>query len=185
MSCQSKKTIKDIVTCHAPIFDRLKSLVDVGGGIGTTVEVIAEAFPSLKCTVLDLPHVVSNALPSEKFNVVGGDMFENIPPTDAVLLKNVLHDWNDENCVKILKRCKEAISQAGGKVIILDIIVNLETDDPKKVETSLFFDVLMMTAYGAKERNEKQWWDIFLESGFSDYKAYPTSGVESLIELHP
>ncbi|KAJ3677179.1 hypothetical protein LUZ60_002903 [Juncus effusus] len=188
MACQSKKTLKDIVTCHTRIFEGLKSLVDVGGGIGTTVQVIAEAFPSLKCTVLDLPHVVSKALPSEKFSVVGGDMFEKIPPTDAVLLKNVLHDWSDENCVKILNRCKEAISQAspaGGKVIILDIVVNLETDEPKKVETSLFFDVLMMTGHGAKERDEKNWRNIFLDAGFSDYKVYPASGVESLIELHP
>ncbi|KAJ3677182.1 hypothetical protein LUZ60_002906 [Juncus effusus] len=189
MACLSKKMLKDIVACHPQIFDGLKSLIDVGGGIGTTVQVIAEAFPSLKCTVLDLPHVVSKALLSDKFSVVGGDMFEKIPRADAVLLKNVLHDWTDEKCVIILKRCKESISssaESGGKVIIVDIVVNLETDEPKKVETSLLFDVIMMTGYAAKERSEEQWRDLFVDAGFSgNYKVYSTPGVESLIELFP
>ena len=70
------------------IFKGIISLTDVGGGIGTTAKAIAEAYPELKCTVLDLPHVVEG-LEGNGSNLVyvGGDMFEAIPPAQAVLLK--------------------------------------------------------------------------------------------------
>ncbi|KAI5651026.1 hypothetical protein M9H77_37031 [Catharanthus roseus] len=76
-------------------------------------------------TVFDLPHVVANLESTENLEFVGGDMFEKLPPTNAILLKWILHDWNDEDCVKILKNCKKAIQEKGngGKVIIGDTIV--------------------------------------------------------------
>ncbi|KAG5627677.1 hypothetical protein H5410_012895 [Solanum commersonii] len=88
---------------------RLTSLVDVGGGTGTVSIPIAKAFPNIKCTVLDLPQVVGDLKGSGNLDFVGGDMFDTIPQANAILLKCVLHDWNDEDCVKILKKCKESI----------------------------------------------------------------------------
>uniref|UniRef100_A0A7C9CI69 Uncharacterized protein n=1 Tax=Opuntia streptacantha TaxID=393608 RepID=A0A7C9CI69_OPUST len=69
-------------------FEGIKSLVDVGGGDGTMAKAIAEAYPELKCIVLDLPHVVEG-LKGNGSNLVyiGGDMFRSIPLADAVLLK--------------------------------------------------------------------------------------------------
>jgi trans-aconitate methyltransferase len=86
MACLSKQKIGDLVTSYPHIFDGFNSLVDVGGGTGTAAKIIADAFPSLRCTVLDLPHVVEKALESDLINVVAGDMFEMIPSTDAILL---------------------------------------------------------------------------------------------------
>ncbi|KAL6329928.1 hypothetical protein AAG906_039843 [Vitis piasezkii] len=65
----------------------LNSLVDVAGGTGTLAKAIANAFPHLKCTVLDLPHVVTGLQGSKNLNYFAGDMFEAIPPADAILLK--------------------------------------------------------------------------------------------------
>lgn len=79
--------MRALVATYPQIVDGLRSLVDVGGGTGTTVEVIAEAFPGLRCTLFDLPHVVAKALKNDSFNVVAGDMFEKIPSADAILLK--------------------------------------------------------------------------------------------------
>ena len=62
-------------------------MVDVGGGIGTVARIISEAFPHMKCTVFDLPHVVANLPDSKNLKFVGGDMFQYIPPTDAILFK--------------------------------------------------------------------------------------------------
>ena len=62
-------------------------MVDVGGGTGTTARIICEAFPKLKCVVLDLPHVVENLTGTNNLSFVGGDMFNSFPQTDAVLLK--------------------------------------------------------------------------------------------------
>lgn len=73
---------------------------------------ILEAFPHLKCTVLDLPHVAADMPKSENLSYVGGAMFQSSPHVvaDAILLKQVLHSWRDEDCVKLLKKCREAIA---------------------------------------------------------------------------
>ncbi|KAK9123020.1 hypothetical protein Sjap_012622 [Stephania japonica] len=122
------KFLMDIVVSNwgDDVFRGLKSIVDVGGGIGAAAFIIAKSFPHIKCTVLDLPQVAASTSKSEISMVefVGGDMFEFIPPADAVLLKWILHDWNNKDCVRILKRCKEAIpsKEEGGRVIILDMV---------------------------------------------------------------
>ena len=87
MACHSKQLMKDVVTTCPQLFDGMKSLVDVGGGTGTAVKIIAETFPELRCTVFDLPHVISNVLKCELFDAVGGNMFEKVPAADAVILK--------------------------------------------------------------------------------------------------
>ncbi|KAG4399515.1 hypothetical protein GLYMA_08G247060v4 [Glycine max] len=108
------------------VFEGLESIVDVGGGTGTTAKIICEAFPNLKCIVFDRPQVVENLSGSLNLTYVGGDMFKSIPKVDAVLLKWILHNWIDKDRIKILKNCKEAISNEGGKrgkVIIIDVVI--------------------------------------------------------------
>lgn len=69
------------------VFEGLESLVDVGGGTGTVAKAIADAFPYIECSVLDLPHVVADLQGSKNLKYVGGDMFQAVPPADAILLK--------------------------------------------------------------------------------------------------
>lgn len=69
------------------VFEGLDSLVDVAGGTGNTCKIICEAFPQLKCIVLDLPQVVTGLTGTNNLSFVGGNMFESIPKADAVLLK--------------------------------------------------------------------------------------------------
>ncbi|KAL9325211.1 hypothetical protein ACSQ67_005856 [Phaseolus vulgaris] len=125
------------------VFEGLGSLVDVGGGTGTLTRLINELFPHMKCTVFDQPQVVANMTGTENLNFVGGDIFKSIPSADAVLLKWVLHDWNDELSVKILKNCKEAISGKGkeGKVIIIDIAIDETSDDRELTELKMDYDL--------------------------------------------
>ncbi|KAJ7981527.1 O-methyltransferase [Quillaja saponaria] len=169
------------------VFKGLESLVDVGGGTGTVAKAIGKAFPPLECTVFDLPHVVADLQDSENLKFVGGDMFEAIPPADAILLKWILHDWSDEECVKLLTKCKEAIIRKGqeGKVIIIDMIMENKKGDDESVETQLFFDMLMMALLTGRERNEKEWAKLIFSAGFSDYKITPILGLRSLIEVYP
>ncbi|GLT70466.1 hypothetical protein SLA2020_425450 [Shorea laevis] len=140
-----------------PIFEGLGSLVDVGGGTGTVARIISEAFPHIKCTVFDLPHVVANLPETTNLKFVGGDMFHSIPFADALLIKWILHDWSDEECVKILKRCKEAITSKGkeGKVIIIDVVINEEKDEDEVTKTKLLFDTLMMV-YSTEKRETRK-----------------------------
>ncbi|XP_034924826.1 trans-resveratrol di-O-methyltransferase [Populus alba] len=169
------------------VFEGLNSVVDVGGGTGTVAKAIAKEFQHLDCTVFDLPHVVAGLEGSENLKYLGGDMFEAIPQADAILLKWILHDWNDEECVKILKQCKEAIKGqgGGGKVIIIDMVVENNKEEEGSTETQLFFDMLMMILVTGKERNEKEWAKLFTDAGFSHYKINPVLGLRSLIEVYP
>ncbi|KAF8665196.1 hypothetical protein HU200_054149 [Digitaria exilis] len=171
---------------RAEVFQGISSLIDVGGGIGAAAQAISKAFPQVKCSVLDLDHVIAKAPADTSVQFITGDMFESIPHANAVLLKSVLHDWDHEECVKILKNCKKAIPQreAGGKVIIINIVIGAGPSDLKHKEMQAMFDVYMMFINGM-ERDEQQWKNIFSEAGFSDYKIVPVLGVRSIIEVYP
>ncbi|CAL5189772.1 unnamed protein product [Lathyrus oleraceus] len=168
------------------VFHGLESLVDVAGGTGTMAKVVAKSFPQMECIVFDLPHVVDGLQGSHNLSYVGGDMFQEIPQAHAILLKWILHDWNDEECVNILKKCKESLMKKGkdGKVIIIDMVLDNENIN-KSVETQLFFDMLMMVILTGKERNEKEWVKLILSVGFNDYKITPILGLRSMIEIYP
>ncbi|KAH9650015.1 O-methyltransferase ZRP4 [Citrus sinensis] len=113
------------------IFEGLGSLVDVGGGNGSFSRIISEAFPGIKCTVLDLPHVVANLPETDNLKYIAGDMFQFIPPADAFLFKLVFYGLGNENGLKILKKRREAIASNGerGKVIIIDIVINAREEE--------------------------------------------------------
>lgn len=94
---------------------------------------------------------------------------------------------SDEESVKILKKCREAIpsKEEGGKVIIIDIVINENKDEHDVTEAKLMFDLLMMTVVTGRERSEKEWEKLFLEAGFTHYKIAPLFGLRSLIEVFP
>ncbi|KAJ6813015.1 trans-resveratrol di-O-methyltransferase-like [Iris pallida] len=168
-------------------FVGVKTLVEVAGATGTIALAIGDAFPDVKCTVFDLPHMIEALEKSDKVEYVGGDMFERIPPADALILKWVLHGWNDEQCVKILKNCKEAIptKEKGGKAIIIDKV--MDTSDgvhPKQTETQLHFDIVMMVHTTGKQRTEAEWKRLFDAAGFKEYKILPALGLRSIIEIY-
>ncbi|KAK1699178.1 hypothetical protein QYE76_015875 [Lolium multiflorum] len=105
------------------------------------------------------------------------------------MISLIFHDWGDEDCVKILKKCKEAIPRfpprdAGGKVIIVDMVVGSGPNEIVTRETQVFFDLFIMYLEGI-EREEFEWKKIFMESGFSEYKIISVLGVRSVIELYP
>uniref|UniRef100_M1CHI2 O-methyltransferase n=1 Tax=Solanum tuberosum TaxID=4113 RepID=M1CHI2_SOLTU len=99
----------------------------------------------------------------------------------------ILHNWNDEDCVKILKKCKESIPSRdeGGKLIIIDIVL----EDPKNmsdyVRAQHNMDMMMMVCFAAKERTKKEWEKLFNEAGFNECKITSIPGSRSLIEVYP
>ncbi|XP_010920170.1 trans-resveratrol di-O-methyltransferase [Elaeis guineensis] len=183
LASDSQFVAKLVVEECGEVFKGLRSLVDVGGGTGTMARAIAEAYPQVKCTVLDLPHVVASSEASEAVQLVAGDMFQYIPPADAVLLKWVLHDWSDEDCVNILKQCKKAVpsKEEGGKVIIIEMVVDLDIGFPELAETQLLFDMHMIVHTTGKQRKECEWKNFFTDAGFTGYKIIPALGVRSVI----
>ncbi|KAL6654145.1 hypothetical protein ACP70R_007610 [Stipagrostis hirtigluma subsp. patula] len=184
---ESQLLIEAVLSDHRDVFQGLTSLVDVGGGHGSFAKAIGAAFPDVKCTVMDLPHVIADAPATDgNLQLVAGDMFKSIPAADAVLLKYVLHCWNDEDCVKILKNCKDAIPtrDAGGKVIITEMVLGSGPRNQIVAETEEMHSVFL-TCISGIGREEHEWKKIFLDAGFSDYKITPVMGPISVIEVFP
>lgn len=98
----------------------------------------------------------------------------------------VLHCWSDDNCVKVLRKCKEAIPArgAGGKVIIIDAVMGAGPQDAASKETQALYDFHMMHIDGV-ERDERGWEKIILEAGFGAYKVVSVVGIHSVIEVYP
>ncbi|KAK1283007.1 Trans-resveratrol di-O-methyltransferase [Acorus calamus] len=182
MARDTRLIMRLIVAECRGVFEGVNTLVDVGGGTGTSARTISDAFPHIRCTVLDQPHVVAVAPDDARVKYVGGDMFEHIPSADVIFLKWILHDWNDDECVKILKRCKEAIpsKEEGGKVILVEMVTGFD----KGTEIEATWDVGMMLL-GGKERQEFEWHKLFINAGFTDYKIIPILGMRSIIEVYP
>ncbi|XP_058736455.1 isoflavone-7-O-methyltransferase 9-like [Vicia villosa] len=180
------KMINLVLKDYGFVFGGLESIVDVGGGNGTMGKIICDTFPKLKCVVFDLPHVVGNLSGDNNLSYVGGDMFKSIPRADGIVLKWILHDWTDKDCIKILEKCKEAITsdEKVGKVILIEIVMNEKKDDHQVTQLKMQMDINMACVNG-KERNEKEWKKLFVEAGFKDYKISPLTELLSLIEVYP
>ncbi|KAJ8452952.1 hypothetical protein Cgig2_014715 [Carnegiea gigantea] len=188
MACDSRVTVPLIIKGCPSLFDGVSTVVDVGGGDGTTLSMLVKAFPWIRGINYDLPHVVSNpSIPiSDRIEHVGGDMFDNIPKADVVFLKWVLHDWDDEECIQILNKCKEAIiKEKAGKVIIVEAVIEEETED-KLEDARLMLDMVMMAhTTNGKERTLKEWSHIVDKAGFNHINVKPIQAVQSVIEVYP
>ncbi|XP_020600336.1 trans-resveratrol di-O-methyltransferase-like [Phalaenopsis equestris] len=192
MECDSNFLMNVMASKGWLSFQGIGTLVDVGGGTGLMAAKLVEAFPGLKCIVLDLPHVIDmTERKTDKIQFIAGDMFVEVPHADVALLKWILHDWKDEDCVKILQilqRCKEAIppKEKGGKVIIIDIVVGLKFNSHTSLQTQLLFDLHMLASCMGQERDESEWRNLFVTAGYRDYKIIPyVDHMRSIIEVYP
>ncbi|CAH9070880.1 unnamed protein product [Cuscuta epithymum] len=161
--------MKKILECYKG-FEGLKSLVDVGGGTGATLNLILSKYPNIKGINFDLPHVIHDALPSSGIEHIGGDMFVSVPKGNAIFMKWICHDWSDDHCLKFLKKCNEALPK-NGKVIIAECILPEEPDTTLATRDVIHGDVLML-AYnpGGKERTEKEFENLAKSSGFVEFR---------------
>ncbi|KAL3754592.1 hypothetical protein ACJRO7_001785 [Eucalyptus globulus] len=179
MACTVKIIMKAVLEAYGDGFNLVGSVVDVGGGTGGVIAEIVKAYPHIRGINFDLPHVH-----------VGGNMFEAIPKADAVFLKWVLHDWGDEDCVKILKNCRKAIAssdQKPGKLIIVDLVLlDREGSGDPFEDFGVTFDLLMMAHQsGGKERTEAEWKVLLEQGGFPRHNIIKIQALPSIIEAFP
>ncbi|TXG63115.1 hypothetical protein EZV62_010109 [Acer yangbiense] len=147
-------------------FEQFKQLVDVGGGLGTTLSVITSKYPHIKAINFDIPHVINDAPSYPGVEHLSGDMFQSIPKGDAIILKSVLNAWDDNNCLRLLKNCYKAIPE-DGKVIVMNGVLPLEpeTSDSAR-DISLLHVYLMIRGDGATERTKEEYVALATGSGF-------------------
>ncbi|KAI0497280.1 hypothetical protein KFK09_020503 [Dendrobium nobile] len=180
MAESARITAAAMVEGAEKVFEGLRSMVDVGGGMGTVARVIRRRFPGIRVLVLDLAHVVDGLVGSDGVEFVAGDMFVEVPQGDAVLLVRILHDWSDEKSLDILQKCKEAINPESGKLIIVDIII--DDDKDHELHHARVASDIMMMAYGGKERTEKEWRSLLLRAGFTRCNKTRIKALQHVIE---
>ncbi|CAK9316032.1 unnamed protein product [Citrullus colocynthis] len=186
MACSAKMIGSAILEGCGDIFDGVECLVDVGGGNGSTLSILVKACPWMKGINFDLPHVVCASPQYENVQHVTGNMFEFVPNADVAMLKWILHDWDDEECIKILKKCKEAVQKREGKVIIIEAIIEEEGEKNKLSDVGLMFDLVMMAHTNkGKERTLKEWAFVIHSAGFTRYTITPIQAIQSLIQCFP
>ncbi|KAL3628702.1 hypothetical protein CASFOL_027748 [Castilleja foliolosa] len=169
MGAHSTMIMKKVVKVYNG-FDGLSSLVNVGGGNGSILDIIVSNYPSIHAVNFDLPHVVQSA-PSYKDTVehIGGDMFVEVPKGDAILLKYVLHNWGDEQCIKLLKNCYKALPSKG-KVIVMDYIQPNSPQTNVHAKYASQMDIVMTALLEGKERTEDEFEAMAKEAGFGKFK---------------
>ncbi|CAA7049070.1 unnamed protein product [Microthlaspi erraticum] len=164
-------------------FKDVKTLVDVGGGLGNTLRLITSKYPQTMGINFDLPPVVARAPLYSGVTHAAGDMFIKISNGDAIFMKWILHDWTDEQCVRILKNCWKSLPE-NGKVIIVEMVTPLEAKSGDICSNIVFgMDMTMLTqCSGGKERSLSEFEAIALASGFSRCEivcpVYPFSVIE-------
>jgi hypothetical protein len=162
----------------------VKLAVDVGGATGSLLHLLLEANPELHGIVYDRPHVVGAAAGAaadrglaERVSLIGGDFFEAVPPADLYLLKMVLRDRDDESCVKILRRCREAMDP-GGRIAIVEMIVG-EQGDPGP---AALMDMNMLAVVSGQERSLSEYDALLSAAELKRSAVIPTGSAQSVIE---
>jgi hypothetical protein len=159
-------------------------VVDVGGGEGFLVSALIKAFPNLSGIVLDLPaadHPENSRRSDSKITYVYGDFFKEIPSGgDIYILKSVLHNWDDESCVSILKNCRKVMNDKSSLLVIERII----PEGNEKSEAKLF-DINMLIMTEGRERTENEYRKLFRAAGFMLTRIVRTQSPLSIVEGLP
>jgi hypothetical protein len=157
-------------------FSGIGTLVDVGGGHGMLLASIVANNPSVRGVLFDQPHVVDGAMTD--LEKVGGDFFVEVPAADAYILKNVIHDWNDADAVRILRTIHEA-SKPGARLLLVEAVIKAgnEPDLGKIVD----IEMLVLTS-GGRERNAQEHAQILRDGGFELKRIIPTLAPVCILE---
>lgn len=169
-------------------FSGIRKLVDVGGGTGNLLTTILLANPKLRGMLYDLPHVVAEARRqiemnnlSERCEIVSGSFFESVPSGgDAYLLSHIIHDWDEQKCLKILENCRRAMPD-DGRLLLIEMVIPSGNDfHPAKL-----LDLMMLAWTGGKERTGEEYAALFAKGGFKLTRVFPTQSPVSVIEARP
>lgn len=153
-------------------FARFGVIADVGGGDGTLITEILRTVPGPAGMLFDTPAgleaaptTLAGAGLTDRCRLVPGDFFESVPEgADAYVLKQILHDWNDDQAVEILRNCRRAMGPAA-KVVILERMLP-ERAVPEAAR-AFMVDLTMLLTTPGRERTEREFRDLLSAAGFS------------------
>jgi hypothetical protein len=165
-------------------FSAFRNVVDVGGGNGSALSTILRRHPSIRGILFDMPAVADRARAAladspanGRLRVEGGDFFKAVPANaDAYLLRHILHDWEDEDAIAILRKCREAMN-ASSRILVLEMVI------PPGNEPGFgkWLDLMMLLVAG-RERTQNEYEALFSEAGLRLTRVIPTTSDVSIVE---
>lgn len=180
-------TAENAAIAGAYDYARFDHIVDVAGGQGGLLAEILKRHPKLRGTLFDLPDVVRNpvylrdaAFP-ERWSTESGDFFTAVPTgADGYVLKRILHDWSDEQCVRILRACRTAMGERARLLVVDAVVPAGNTPHPAKV-----MDILMMVFAEGRERTEQEFRELFEKAGLQLTTITMTPSTLAILEAIP
>jgi hypothetical protein len=159
-------------------FSATATIVDVGGGEGELLAAILDANPRVQGLLFDRAPAAVHARTRPRMGVVVGDFFTRVTGGgDVYLLKSVLHNWPDEQAVRILWNCREAMA-GDGRVLVAERVLG---EDGGPAEAALF-DLNMLVVAGGRERTLAEYADLFAAADLRVNRVVPTASPLSLVE---
>ena len=174
--------------CAAYDFSGINKLVDVGGGHGILITTILKANPHLQGVVFDLPSVVEGTADiikregmADRCEIVPGDFFESVPVVgDAYILSSVIHDWDDDHALEILKNVRQNMPK-DGKLLLVEYVIQ-PGNEPHSGKIS---DIIMLVTENGLERTEAEFRALLKRAGFKLTSTIQTPSPMSVIESIP
>jgi len=169
-------------------FRKFGTIVDVGGGHGKLLAAVLQQATAARGVLFDLPSVVAGAGPvldpsgvSDRITVTGGSFFESVPEGgDAYLLKTIIHDWDEDSAVAILRNIRKAMAPTG-TVALIEMVL----PDGMPYHPGMLLDLEMLVTAGGQERTASQYAELLARAGFQQTRVVPTAGPMSLVEAVP
>ncbi|MEQ1718832.1 MAG: methyltransferase [Hyphomicrobium sp.] len=159
----------------------INTIIDVAGGHGGLLIEALKRAPAAKGILYDVGHVLKDARVNEekgRWSCVEGDFFKSAPSGgDAYLLKRIIHDWKDEDCVTILSNIRKVMNP-GARVLVFDCVIP-PGNDPHGGKV---LDVLMMSALPGFERTEKEFAALFQRAGLKLTRVIQAPALLSITE---
>ncbi len=178
-------TMNGLAVASAYDFTSISKIVDIGGGHGALTSAILAKYPDMRSIIFDLPDVVKGARKkledkglSNRCECIGGDFLKEVPSGgDAYLMTSVIHDWDDDHAVTILRNCRKAMPEIA-KLLLIEMVI-------PPGDTPFFgklLDLMMLVNLGGRERTGDEYRDLLDTAGFRLTRIIPTNTPSSIIE---
>jgi hypothetical protein len=169
-------------------FSHFTTLVDIAGGYGSTLCAILATYPGLNGTLFDLPHVVAKASQfvaskglHDRCLIASGSFFDTVPTgADAYFMKHIIHDWDDERCLRLLRNCHAAMP-AHAKLLVCEKVLS---EDNRSAYTRIQDLVMLLNTPGGRERTELEYRALFEKAGFQLARAISTKVDNWILEVN-
>lgn len=186
----SRLVAADVVRLHD--FSRCRLIVDVGGGHGDLLTSILQVHPEAHGILLDLPHAIAGAVErmeklglGRRCRALSGNFFQSVAPDgDAYVLKTILHDWSDKDCISLLRNCRKAIKPDGSLIVVERVMPDRMR--PCALHRSVArMDLTMMLGFGGHERTQSEYRALLERAGFKLVKVSVTAFEFCVLEARP